>query len=99
MLFIRTWIQAAKFSRGQMLSRAGTALITARSGTKRLAVSGQVPDLRSGSTVAPLAISNGIRLRQAYGATRSMGHMELVGLISGRRSIVATLAFTPLQKR
>ena len=64
MLFIRTWIQAAKFSRGQMLSRAGTALITGRSGTNRLAggglllaVGGQVPDLRSGSTHAPLAIS------------------------------------------
>jgi hypothetical protein len=67
MLFIRTWVQAAKFSRGKMLSRAGTALITARTGTKRLAVggcqfavsglqlAGQVPDLRSGSTNAPLS--------------------------------------------
>ena len=66
MLFIRTWIQAAKFRRRQMLCRAGTALIGGRSGTNRLAggglllaVGGQVPDLRSGSTHAPLAISNG----------------------------------------
>jgi hypothetical protein len=34
MSFTKTWIQAAKSSRGKMLNKAGTALIMGRIGTR-----------------------------------------------------------------